>query len=108
MCLIAHSLVGCEPQVCLIACLSVHTGSSSYLYKRSKNVSVMKEWEANSPICIARITVKKFIEISPYVFNYTKYNECQETQYFTLVYNEFGPHRKEGHHPMYHKLSQNI
>ena len=107
VCLIAHSLVGHEPQVCLIACSSVHTGSSSFLYKRGINV-VMKKLEANSPICIERIKVEKFIDITQYVCNYTNSNECQETEYFTFVYHEFSPHRKEGHHPMYHKLCLKI
>ena len=58
----------------------------------------MKNLEANAPICIARIKVEKSIDLSQYVFNYTKYNVCRKIEYFTFVYHEFGPHRKEGHH----------
>ena len=69
----------------------------------------MKKLEANSPICIARIKVEKCIDISQYVFNYTKYNACQEIEYFTFVYHEFGPDRKEGHHLILSQvMSQNI
>ena len=66
--------------MCRTACLSVHTGSSSFLYKRGKHLSVMKKLETNFHICIARIKVQKSIDISQYVFNYTKYNICQEIE----------------------------
>ena len=77
--------------------------------KEEKNLSVMKKLEANFPICIARIKVEKCIDLSQYVFNYTKYNICQEIDYFTFVYHKFGPHRKDGHHLILSQvMSQNI